>query len=177
MRYTASVSRRFIFPISMANNSMQRALLELSLAQHPLSQSGPARSSWEAPKGSRGAVPLPPWHSCLRFMIHETRLLKFIYLGGHPGILQQHTGPHCRVPGYKLPVLAHFCSPEQGLGVKVSENAEEGRSHLENLGTDDFVGSGRAAPLGPGILPSTPLGPACEGKDRQEGACKQTQPP
>lgn len=86
------------------------------------------------------------------------------YLRGDPGILQQHPGPHSRVSSHKFPVLANLSSPKQRLRVEVREDAEEGSSHLEDLGADDLVGAGGAAPLRPDPFPA--FGPACDVKDQ-----------
>lgn len=80
---------------------------------------------------------------CLRFLAH---------LGRDTGVFQQHSGPHGRVTGHKLPVTADLGSSEQSFGVQVCEDAEEGCTHLQDLWTDHLAGFGRALFMAAGLV-------------------------
>lgn len=67
-----------------------------------------------------------------------------LHLGGDACVLQQHPGPHGRVPGHELPVSTDLGGSQQGFGVQVGEDAEESRTHLQDLGADHLVGFRRA---------------------------------
>lgn len=63
------------------------------------------------------------------------------YLGTDSGILQQHSRPDSRVAGHKAPVAADLGGMQEGAGVQVGEDAEQGGSHLEDLWADDLIGT------------------------------------
>lgn len=67
-----------------------------------------------------------------------------VHLGRNASVLQEHSGPHSRVTGHKLPVAADLCGPQQGFGVQVGEDTEESCTHLQDLWTDHLVRFGRA---------------------------------
>lgn len=67
-----------------------------------------------------------------------------IHLGGNASVLQQHSGPHGRVTGHKLPVAADLGRSQQGFRIQIGEDAEESRTHLQYLWADHLVGLGRA---------------------------------
>ena len=83
-----------------------------------------------------------------------------MHLGRDAGVLQQHSGPHGRVPGHKLPVPADLRSSQQGLSVQVGEDAEESCTHLQDLWTDHLVGFGRALFMAARLVVD-PIGPTC----------------
>lgn len=83
------------------------------------------------------------------------------HLGADSSIFQQHAGPDSRVAGHKAPVATDLSSMQQRAGVQVGEDAEECRTHLEDLWADDLVGAGGAAPLCPGAPPTAALWPCC----------------
>lgn len=66
------------------------------------------------------------------------------HLGRNASVLQQHSGPHGGVAGHEPPVPADFCGSQQGFGVQVGEDAEEGCAHLQDLRADHLVGFGGA---------------------------------
>ena len=63
------------------------------------------------------------------------------HLGTDSGILQQHPCPDGRVASHEAPVPADLGGMEQCACVQVGEDAEKGRSHLEDLWADDFIGA------------------------------------
>lgn len=75
---------------------------------------------------------------------HTHRDCGTTHLGRNASVLQQHSGPHCGVAGHEPPVPADLGGPQQGFGVQVGEDAEEGCAHLQDLWADHLVGFGGA---------------------------------
>lgn len=63
------------------------------------------------------------------------------HLGTDSGILEQHPRPDGGVAGHKAPVPADLGSMQECACVQVGEDAEQSRSHLEDLRADDLVGA------------------------------------
>lgn len=77
------------------------------------------------------------------------------HLGRNPSVLQQHPGPDGGVAGHEPPVPADLGSSEQGFGVQVGEDAEEGCAHLQDLRADHLVGFGGALFVAAGLVVDT----------------------
>lgn len=87
-----------------------------------------------------------------------------VHLGRNARVLQEHSGPHSWVTSHKLPVPADLSSSQQGFSIQVGEDAEESRTHLQDLWTDHLVGFGRALFM-TARLAVDPFRPSCGRKN------------
>lgn len=77
--------------------------------------------------------------------VTRTRLLllegRGRHLGTDSGVLKQHPRPDGGMASHEAPVPADLCSMQQGTGIQVGEDTEEGSAHLEDFWADDLIGA------------------------------------